>query len=86
MSRELSHQTLQRILDRPMYQVIWQGFEGDINIDGDRLFLGMDRALAVEACQSLKVLRVYCINLIEETVRDVTAELMAEAGMSEVAA
>ena len=79
-------QALEGILDRAMYQVIWQSQDGNINIDGDRHFFDMNRAMAVEACQSLKVLRVYCINLIEGTVRDVTAEVMAEAGMSEVAA
>lgn len=79
--RNLSHATVQGILDRPMYQVIWQSRDGNINIDGDRHFFDMSRAMAVEACQSFKVLRVYCINLIEATVRDVTEEVMEEAGM-----
>jgi len=83
--RELSHETVERILDRPMYQVIWQSQDGNINVDGDRKFTDMTRAMAVEACQSLKVLRVYCINLIEGSVRDVTEEIMAEAGISEAA-
>lgn len=83
--RELSRETVETILDRPMYQVIWQSQDGNINVDGDRKFTDMNRAMAVEACQSLKVLRVYCINLIEATVRDVTEELMIEAGL-EVAA
>jgi len=86
MSRELSYATIQGILDRPMYQVIWQSRDGNIVADGDRHFFNMNRAMAVEACQSLKVLRVYCINLIEETVRDVTEELMAEAGIRQEAA
>lgn len=84
--RELSHATVEGILDRPMYQVIWQSRDGNINVDGDRHFFEMNRAMAVEACQSLKVLRVYCINLIEATVRDVTEDLMIEAGVLEVAA
>jgi len=83
--RELSRETVETILDRPMYQVIWQASDGNLIIDGDRKFTDMTRAMAVEACQSLKVLRVYCINLIEGSVRDVTEEVMAEAGL-EVAA
>jgi hypothetical protein len=83
--RELSHATVEGILDRPMYQCVWQASDGNIVMDGDRHFLAMNRAMAVEACQSLKVLRVYCINLIEGSVRDVTEEVMAEAGL-EVAA
>ena len=84
--RTLSHATVEGILDRPMYQVIWQSRDGNINVDGDRHFFDMTRAMAVEACQSLNVLRVYSINLIEGTVRDVTEEVMREAGVLEEAA
>ncbi len=85
--RKLADETVTGILDRPMYQIIWQSrINADVNVDGDRHFLSMTRANAIEACQSLMVLRVYCINLIEETVRDVTAEVMEEAGLVEVAA
>ena len=84
--KNLSHDTVTGILDRPFYQCIWQSEQtGDINIDGDRHFLSMTRTMAIEACQSLTVLRVYCINLIEGTVRDVTDELLSEAGMVEAA-
>lgn len=83
--RNLSHATVEGILDRPMYQCVWQANDGNIVMDGDRHFLNMTRAMAVEACQSVKVLRVYCINLIEGTVRDVTQELMIEAGLEAAA-
>ena len=84
--KNLSHATVEGILDRPMYQVIWQSEQtGDINIDGDRHFLNMTRAMAIEACQSFTVLRVYCINLIEATVRDVTEEVMHEAHVERAA-
>ena len=81
-----SYETVTTILDRPMYQVIWQCSQtGDVNVEGDRNFFAMTRANAIEACQSCTVLRVFKLNLIEGTVRDVTEELMIEAGMVEAA-
>jgi hypothetical protein len=76
---------LDRILDREIYQIVWVHRDGDICLDGDRRFIDMTKATAIEACQCGNVLRVYRINLVEATVRDVTEEVMIEAGL-EVAA
>lgn len=81
--KKLADATVEGLLDRPMYLVIWQcRATGDVNVDGDTHFLGMTRARAIEACQSLMVLRVFKINLGEGTQpRDVTEEVMAAAGL-----
>jgi hypothetical protein len=70
---------LNQLLDRETYQVIWQHRDGSICIDGDREFAHMTREAAIEAYQSCKVLKVFCINLIEASVRDVTDEVADEA-------
>ncbi|CAN7497125.1 hypothetical protein LJR231_003496 [Phyllobacterium sp. LjRoot231] len=83
----MSAAKIDRILDRTIYSVVWvHRVTGDICLDGDRKFIDMSRSLAIEACQCGNVLRVYEINLIEETVRNVTDELMLAAGMIEEAA
>ncbi len=83
---QLTHKILNQLLDREIYQVIWQHRDGSVCIDGDREFAHMTRDAAIEACQSSNVLRVFCINLIEATVRDVTDEIVEEAlGTAEAA-
>lgn len=86
--RRLAQATVEQILDRPMYLCIWQSeMTGDVNVDGDCHFFQMTRARAIEACQSLTVLRVFKVNLVEGTQpRDVTEEIMEAAGMLEEAA
>lgn len=85
--RRLSKETVDGLMDRACYQVVWQcRVKGDVIMDGDTHFLGMTRARAIEACQSLEVLKVYCLNFSEGTVRDVTLEVMEEALPEEEAA
>jgi len=70
--------TVDRILDRSIYQIIWQNIPGDICIDVDSRITDMTRDNAVEAFREGNVLRVYEVNLIKGSVRDVTEEIEGE--------
>ncbi|MFC0246434.1 hypothetical protein ACFOLL_04525 [Falsochrobactrum ovis] len=74
----IPEKTLTAVLDREIYQVIWMNFAGYICMDGDRKVTDMNRESALEAYREGNVLKVFCINLIEGTCRDVTDEIAGE--------
>lgn len=77
-SKTISDRTLETILDREVYQIIWLNMSGDICIDGGGKLADLDRESALEAYREGNVLKVFCVNFIEGTCRDVTDEIAGE--------
>ena len=83
---QLSDEKLNRFLDRPIHQIIWASqFTNQINFDGDHAVADMTRENAIEQFREGHVLKVFEVNLIEATVRDVTYEIAFEASNREAA-
>jgi hypothetical protein len=70
--------TVNHILDREVYQVVWLDHAGDISIDGGGKFTDLTRESALDAFREGNVLKVFCVNFIEGTCRDVTGEVAGE--------
>ena len=77
-SPNIPAKTLETILDREVYQVVWQNIPGDICIDGDCKITDLNRERALDAYREGNVLKVFCVNFIEGTCRDVTDEIAGE--------
>lgn len=77
---QLTGDALTRFLDRPIYQIIWASkLTKQINFDGDHAFMDMTRENAIEQFLEGNVIKVFEVNLVEGTVRDVTDEIETEA-------
>ncbi|QNQ62489.1 hypothetical protein IB024_01655 [Brucella sp. 6810] len=77
-SKTISGRTFETVLDREVYQIIWQNLSGDICIDGGGKLTDLSRESALDAYREGNVLKVFCINFVEQTCRDVTDEIAGE--------
>jgi len=77
-SNTISMKTIEIILDREVYQIIWQNLTGDICIDGGGKLTDLTRESALDAYREGNVLKVFCVNFTEGTCRDVTDEFEGE--------
>lgn len=70
-------QTIERVLDRCLYQVVQLAVDGAIHMDGGEVST-LTRDNALELIREGNVLRVFAVNLIEGTCSDITDELEGE--------
>lgn len=78
IAQRIPAEIVNRILDRDAYQVIWLDHSGNVSIDGGGNFTDLTRESALEAYREGNVLKVFCVNFIEGTCRDITDEFAGE--------
>ncbi|MDH7790702.1 hypothetical protein [Ochrobactrum sp. AN78] len=78
IEQHIPARTVNLFLDRDVYQVIWLDHAGEISIDGGGKFTDLTRESALDAYREGNVLKVFCVNFIEGTCRDVTDEFAGE--------
>ncbi|MDM7852339.1 hypothetical protein [Pseudochrobactrum kiredjianiae] len=70
-------QTIERVLDRCLYQVVTLAVDGSMHMDGGEVST-LSRENALELIREGNVLRVFAFNPIEGTCSDITDELEGE--------